>query len=209
MVDSYTATNCSSHGVVKVVTFVHETVHRIETFHRTFVRLLKQRNMERTNVAFLLLVALSVLLGGNVAAGFGSDLQTVDTISVVQDQIETDVTDATVDDGALVVTVSLQNPTGYDFQLTGSHFRAFNDTELKLAYASGQRIDDGEDVLAARDSLDVRYRVPLTPAQAQKLETALANGQPSLTGTHSLQLGDTKFTVMIDPVPLSTAGDGA
>lgn len=164
--------------------------------------------MERINAAFLLIVALSVLLGANVAAGFGSDLQAVDTISVVKDRIGTDVTEATVEDGALVVAVELENPTRYDFRLTGSHFRAFNDSELKLAYASGQRIDDGEDVLPGRSTLSVRYRVPLTPSQADRLETVLANGDASLTGTHSFRLGDTQFSVVIDPVALSE-GDGA
>lgn len=159
--------------------------------------------MERTNAAFLLFVALSVTLGVYVAAGFGSDLQTVDTISVVSERIDTQATDATVEDGALVATLSLQNPTRYDFRLTGSHFRAFNDSEPKLAYASGQRIDDGEEVLPARGSLTVRYRIPLTPTQARNLEGALENGTPSLTGTHSFWLGDTQFSVTIDPVPLS------
>lgn len=163
--------------------------------------------MERTNAAFLLIVALSVLLGTNVAAGFGSELRAADTISVVKDRISTGVNDATVDDGAMVVTVEIENPTRYDFRVTGSHFRAYNDTETKLAYASGQRIDDGEDVLAARESLTLRYRVPLTPAQAEKLETALRKGDAFLTGTHSLRLGDTQFSITIDPVDLTNEGD--
>lgn len=164
--------------------------------------------MERTNAAFVLLVALSVLLGVNVAAGFGTDLQTVDTISVVKDQIETDVTDASVTSGSLVVALELDNPTRYDFRLTGSHFRAFNDSEPKLAYASGQRLDDGEQTLPARGTLTVRYRVRLTPTQARNLEAALEDGAPSLTGTHSFLLGDKRFSVTIDPVPLS-GSDGA
>ena len=165
--------------------------------------------MERTNAAFLLVVALSILLGASVAAGFGSDLQTADTISVVKDRISTDVTDAAVEDGALVVAVELDNPTRYDFQLTGGHFRAFNDTEPKLAYASGQRLDDGDEVLAGRSTLSIRYRVPLTPTQADRLSAALERGDATLTGTHSLRLGDIQFSVVIDPVSLSSGGEGA
>lgn len=164
--------------------------------------------MERTNAAFLLIVALSALLGASVAAGFGSDLQTVDTISVVKDRIDTSVADATVEDGALLVTVEIDNPTRYDFRLTGSHFRAFNDSEPKLAYASGQRIDDGEEVLAGKSTLSVRYRVPLTPTQADRLPAAFERGDATLTGSHSLQLGDTRFSVVIDPVALP-GGDGS
>lgn len=163
--------------------------------------------MERTNAAFLLIVALSVLLGANVAAGFGSDLRTTDAISVVKDRLSTDVSDVAVEDGAMVVTVEIENPTGYDFRVTGSHFRAYNDTETKLAYASGQRIDDGEDVLPARGSLALRYRVPLTPAQAEKLEVALRKGDASLTGTHSLRLNDIQFSIAIDPVDLANEGE--
>ena len=165
--------------------------------------------MERTNVAFLAIVILSAALGANVGTEFGSDLQAASTALVVDDRIDTAITDATMSEEALLVTVELRNPTGYDFRLTGSHFRAFNGSEPKLAYASGQRIDDGEDVLASRGTLVVRYRIPLSPAQTDRLAAAFERGDAKLTGTHSFRLEDTEFSVTIDPVELTPGGDGA
>lgn len=165
--------------------------------------------MERTNVAFLLVVALSTVLGASVAAGFGSDLRAIDAVSVVQDRISTEITDAAIEDQRLQVTVRVHNPTRYDFRLSGSHFRVYNDTEPKLAYASGERVDDGDDLLGARNSLVLSYQIRLTPTQDRALQAALRKGDANLRGTHSLWLGDTQFSVAVGPVAVPNPEGGS
>lgn len=164
--------------------------------------------MERTNAAFLVVVALSVLLGTTVAAGLGSNLRTLDAISVVEEQITTEVTGVSLAKQSLMITVRIDNPTRYDYQLTGSHFRASNDTEPKLAYGSGKRLDDDTNILAATDSVTVRYRIRLTPTQTRMLQRSLEVGDAVLTGTHSLTLDGVQFSVTIGPEPL-TASEGS
>ncbi|NIS31943.1 MAG: hypothetical protein GWN07_16210, partial [Actinobacteria bacterium] len=58
------------------------------------------------------------LLSGVVAgAGFGTELRTIDTISLVERQLSTEVESLAVADGELRVTITLTNPTGYPIEL--------------------------------------------------------------------------------------------
>lgn len=165
--------------------------------------------MERTNVAFLLVVGLSTVLGASVVAGFGSDLQDADTVSVVKDRLGTELVESSFEEESLVVSLQIHNPTGYDFRLTGSQFRAFNESDATIVRGAATRIDDGDDLLPARGTLTVRYQLSLSPSQERDLRRAIDAGDATLTGTHSFRLSDTQFSVVLEPMALSEDGGNA
>lgn len=149
--------------------------------------------MRRLNVVFVAIVVGAVLAGGVAAAGFGTELRTVDTISLVRGQLDTTVDEVVVGDEAFEVTVEVRNPTGYAIALQGTFVRVFQDSPTQLAYGAGERLDDGSATVPARGSLTARYRIGLTPEQAERLRNAAESGPLRLTVFHSLELEGESF----------------
>lgn len=153
--------------------------------------------MRRLDVGFALVVLASVVVGGATAANFGSRLHAVNATQFVEDEITTQITDVHVENRRLYVEEEIRNPTKYDIRLTGSFLRAFNETDSRIAWGSVTRVDDESNVVPSRESLTVRFVLRLTPQQADRLRSAPENGGFSVTGTHSLELRDTRFTKTI------------
>lgn len=151
--------------------------------------------MRRVNVVFVAIVVGSLLSGAVAAAGFGTELRTIDTISLVEDQLSTDVTGLEVADQELRVTVQLTNPTGYAIELEGTFVRVFQDSPAQIAYGAGQRVDDGPERIPARGALTAEYAVGLSPQQDQRVHEAVAAGPVRLTVFHSLALRGESFEI--------------
>lgn len=151
--------------------------------------------MRRVNAAFVAIVAGAVLAGGVAATGFGTELRTIDTISIVEDQVGSDVTTLRVDGGKLHVTVRLTNPTGYAIRLEGTFVRVFGDSPTQLAFGAGRRVDDGRERIPARGELTADYVVGLSPDQADRLRAAVAAGPVRITVFHALSLRGESFEV--------------
>lgn len=151
--------------------------------------------MRRVNLLFVAVVVGSLLSGAVAAAGFGTELRTIDTISIVEGQVGTDVESLSVADGELRVTVHLTNPTGYAIRLEGTFVRVFRDSPTQLAYGAGQRLDDGPERIPARGELTARYAVGLTPEQAERVRAAFREGPVRLTVFHSLSLREESFEI--------------
>lgn len=159
--------------------------------------------MRRVNLLFVAVVVGSLLSGAVAAAGFGTELRTVDTISLVEDQVSTDVESLSVADRELRVRVHLTNPTGYPITLEGTFVRVFQDSPTQLAYGAGQRLDDGPDRIPARGDLTARYAVGLTPEQADRVRAAFEAGPVRLTVFHSLSLRGESFEIARTNVTVS------
>lgn len=164
--------------------------------------------MRRVNVVFVAIVVGSVLSGGVAAAGFGTELATLDTISIVEDQIRTDVTALRVEDDELWITVRLTNPTGYVIHLEGTFVRVFQGSPTQLAYGAGQRVDDGAERVPARGEVSAEYVVGLSSEQADRLRTAFEAGPVQLTVFHSLTLRGESFEVARTNVTVTGEGRG-
>lgn len=149
--------------------------------------------MRRVNTVFVVLVAGAVLSGGVAASGFGSDLQTIDTISVVHGQLGTDVTDLRLVDGELLVSVRLTNPTGYTIELGGTFIRVAQEASIQLAYGAGTRLDEGEAQLPPHGRLDARYAVGVNSEQEDRVRNAFESGPVRITVAHSLSLDGRTF----------------
>lgn len=151
--------------------------------------------MRRVNAMFVAVVVAAVLSGAVAAADFGTELRTIDTISVVEDQVETEVTALRLTDGELRVTVRLTNPTGYSLGLEGTFVRVFQDGPSQLAYGAGRRVDDNSERIPARGELTAVYAVGLSDDQADRLREAFASGPVRLTVFHSLALRGKSFEI--------------
>lgn len=159
--------------------------------------------MRRVNIVFVVLVAGAVLTGGVAASGFGSELQTIDTIGVVHGQLGTDVTDLRLADGELVVSVRLTNPTGYPIQLGGTFVRVAQEDSVQLAYGAGTRLDDGPERIPSHGRLDARYSVGLTADQADRVRAAFESGPVQVSVAHSLSLGGKSFQLTRSNITVS------
>jgi hypothetical protein len=149
--------------------------------------------VRQVNAAFAAVVVAAVLAGGVTATDFGMQLRTIDTIGVVEGQLDSTVTALRVDGGELRLTVRLANPTGYAIDLRGTFVRVFHDGPNQIAYGAGQRADDGPTRLPPRGSLSATYVVGLSPDQAQRLRSAVREGPVRLTVFHSMALRGEPF----------------
>jgi len=151
--------------------------------------------MRRVNGFFVSIMIGALLSGVVAAAGFGTELSTIDTISVIENQVSTDVETLRLVDRELRVTVRLSNPTGFTIGLEGTFVRVFEDSPKQLAYGAGQRIDDGQATVPARGELTATYAVRLSPDQADEVRSAFREGPVRLTVFHSLSLRDKTFEI--------------
>lgn len=159
--------------------------------------------MRQVNAAFVAIVVGATLAGGVTATGFGTELRTIDTISLVEDQIGSDVTTLRIDGGELHLTVRLTNPTGYAIRLEGTFVRVFGDGSTQLAFGAGRRADDGVERVPARGELTADYVVGLSPEQADRVRTAFEAGPVRLTVFHSLSLRGKSFEIARTNVTVS------
>lgn len=151
--------------------------------------------MRRVNVVFVAVVVGAALSGAVAAAGFGTELRAIDTISLVEDQVRTEVTDLQVVDDELRLTVRLSNPTGYPIGLEGTFVRVFQNGRTQVAYGAGQRVDDNAGHVPARGELTAEYVVGLTAEQAEAVRSAFEAGPVRLTVFHSLTLRGEPFEI--------------
>ncbi|MFB6360542.1 MAG: hypothetical protein ABEH59_04400 [Halobacteriales archaeon] len=159
--------------------------------------------MRRVNGLFVAIMIGGLLSGGVAAASFGTELRTIDTISVIENQISTDVEQLEVVDEELRVTVRLNNPTGFTIGLDGTFVRVFEDSRQQLAYGAGQRVDGGPATVPARGRLTATYIVHLSSNQAAEVRAALREGPVRLTVFHSLSLRDQSFEIARTNVTIS------
>lgn len=151
--------------------------------------------MRRVNLVFVAVVIAAMGSGGIAAAGFGTELQTIDTISVAKGQVGSDVTELRVVDEELRLTIRLSNPTGYSIGVEGTFVRVFQDDPTQLAYGAGQRVDANTDRIPARGELTVEYAVGLSTEQANRVRSAVEAGPVRLTVFHSLSLRGESFEI--------------
>lgn len=151
--------------------------------------------MRRLNGLFVAIMIGALLSGTVAAAGFGTELSTIDTISVIENQVSTDVETLELTDQELRFTVRITNPTGFTIGLDGTFVRLFKDSPTQLAYGAGQRLDDGPATIPARGELTATYGVSLSPDQADDVRAAFSEGPVRLTVFHSLSLRDKSFEV--------------
>lgn len=153
--------------------------------------------MRRVNGVFGAIVVLALLTGGVAAVDFGTELRTVDTISLVERQLDSSVTSFRVVDGEIHVTVQLTNPTGYAVRLHGTFVRVFEPSGgSQLAYGAGERVDDGPETIGPRAELTARYRVRLTPGQTSAVRETVDAGPVRVRLFHSMSLGEEAFTLV-------------
>lgn len=164
--------------------------------------------MRPVNRFFVVIVVVSLLAGGIGANSFGSELRATEIISVVESQIDSEVTELRVTDGELLVTVEVSNPTGYPIQLEGTFVRVFRGDPTQLAYGAGHRLDDGPERVPPRGNLVARYSVGLNSEQADRLRTAFESGPVRLTVFHAMSLRGKSFTVIRPNVTVTGEVEG-
>lgn len=161
--------------------------------------------MDRLRAAFVAVLLVSLANGGAAVADFGGNLQTIDEAGFVEERVDADVTDVTLRDRRVAVTVRVTNPTGLDVQLVSGHFRLHNRTETRLASGAGERIDDGGETVPAGGVLTATYEIRLSPSQESQVRDAL-DRDAKVTMKLALRLRDSRFIVR--ETADTTGGDG-
>lgn len=147
------------------------------------------------NLAFVGIVVAAAVVGGASAVSYGSELRTVDLITLVEGRLGSDVTALRLVDGELRFTVTIDNPTDHPLELRGSFIRVFQGEAAQLAYGAGQRLDDGPTRVPARGTLTARYAVSLSPSGADRLREAFRAGPVRVSVFHSLALRGRSFEI--------------
>lgn len=150
--------------------------------------------MHRLNKAFFALTLSLALLGGVSVVDFSQTLGDIQDAGIVAEQIETEVESGEVADGEFVLQVEIQNPTRFTLDLNGAFMSVAADGD-RLAYGSIVNHDEIPDEIPARDTVSVEYVFALSDDQAEELQTALDDGAVTVSGQHSVQLRDTKFSI--------------
>lgn len=144
---------------------------------------------ERRRVAAAGLLVAGVVLGAVGIAAIGADVGHARTVADISDRASATVTDASVTDGDLVLTVRLDNPTDRAIEPTGLYVRARNETEASLVQGPGQPVGGESPVVEPGGTATVSYRFPLAPDQADRVRAALDDGVV-VSGHMSLRLAE-------------------
>lgn len=159
--------------------------------------------MNRTNLAFALLVVGSLAVGGAAAAAHVDDLRTLDAAGDVRERLSVNVERTAVEDERLLVRVTVHNPSGRTVNLRGASFRLARGDTLRVASGAGRRLDDNGTTVPAGGRLTARYAVSIAPDAVEDARDAL-DGGARLAVRLSLRLEDTPF----DHVSESPVGGG-
>lgn len=150
--------------------------------------------MHRLNKTFFVVTLSLALLGGVSAADYSRTLGDVQDAGLVEEQIETEITSGEVRDGEFVLRVEIRNPTRFTLGLNGAYSSVSDDGDT-LAYGTIVNHDEIPAEIPPRDSIEVEYAFALSDEQAEELQAALENDTVQVTGQHSVQLRDTRFSV--------------
>lgn len=150
--------------------------------------------MHRLNKAFFVLTLSLALLGGVSAADFSQTLGDMQDAGLVEEQVETEILSGDVVDGEFVLQVEIRNPTRFSLDLNGAYMAASADGD-RLAYGSIVNHDEIPEEIPARGSVNVEYVFALSDEQAEQLKAALNEGSVTVSGQHSVQLEDTRFSI--------------
>lgn len=123
--------------------------------------------------AFVVLVVVSLALGGATALEFGDRLGDVDTATDVDGEIEVSVIDAGVRGDRFVVTIQVRNPTDTPVVLQNAGLRVHNDSDERIVAGPGRRLDDGRSRLSAGGAVEATYELSLSAADRRRVESAL------------------------------------
>lgn len=129
--------------------------------------------MDRLRAAFLVVLVVSVSLGGLAVADFGDRLRTTSTLADVRPQVGVTATDAAVRDERVAVSFRIHNPTRFPLHVRGAKLRIHNGTERRIASSAGRRVDDNGSVVPPKGSLTVTYEIPVTDAARRNVRSAL------------------------------------
>lgn len=153
-----------------------------------FVSLLGSRGRRRVAVAGLLVAGLAIGTAG--VGSVGADISHARTVTAISDRASAAVTAANVTDDDLELAVRVRNPSDRAIRPTGLYVRAWNGTEQRLGYGAGRAVAGTAGPIGPDGTATVRYRVPLSPAQADRLDATLGGDGFVVSGSLSLRLAD-------------------
>jgi LEA14-like dessication related protein len=130
--------------------------------------------MDSIDWVFVVVVILSVSLGTAAATDYGGTLMAKERAMSLSDDIEISISEVTVSDDRLSFTATIRNPTSADVTVTGVYMSVFDGTGNRLAYGGAPTFEPT--FVPAGTTRAVQVSVPLTTAQADSLQRALASG---------------------------------
>lgn len=149
--------------------------------------------MHRLNQAFFVTVLLLTLLGSVAAADFTQTLGNAESAGLIKDQIRTELLEADVVDERFVLTVRIHNPSQFSLDLNGA-YTVVSKNDDRITYGTIVNHEEVPSTVPARGSVTVTYGFALSPDQAERLRKALRRGPVNVSGQHSLQFHETKFS---------------
>lgn len=150
--------------------------------------------MNTLRIAFVALLAVSLLLGGVTAADFGNNLNDAEKIGFIKSQLVVEPVDVAVEDDRFVATVRIENPTGLDVELRSAKLRVHTLADQRLASGAGTRLDDNGTSLAAGESLTVTYEIRLSETQREAVAAALERDETLLSVSFGMTHGTADFS---------------
>lgn len=161
--------------------------------------------MTRPDMLFLLVLFGAAIVGGAGLLSVSDSLATQELVPILEDRVEAEVIDVTVEDRSVLVKVHFENPTATRLTVNGGYFAAF---------ANGSRLEAGSTsldnplTLPARGSASSTFRMRLSEDSAEALRSALENGGIVLQNRYSVTLEGTQFTLRNDPVRVTAEASG-
>lgn len=161
--------------------------------------------MTRPDILFLVVLLGAAVVGGTGLLSVSDSLATQELVTVLEDQVEADVTEVTVKERSVLVKVRFENPTATSLSVNGGYFAAVaNDSRL----AAGSTSLDTPLMIPARGSASSTFRMRLNNDSAKALRSALENGGFVLQNRYSVTLKGTQFTVRNNKVRVTAEMSG-
>lgn len=159
--------------------------------------------MRRVDAVFLLVVLGAAVAGGATLFAFSETLATQELIPVLQDNVAVEVTDVSVADRSVAVTVRFRNPTGSALTVNGGYFAVYRNGS-RLAYGTASLSPPL--TVGPRQSASATFELRLSPTQAESVQSAVEAGGFELQNQYGVTVADSEFTLRHDRVRVPAEG---
>lgn len=154
-----------------------------------FVSLVGSR--DRRRIAAAALLVSGIVIGGAGVGTVGAEISHARTVTDISSRASAEVTAADLAGDDLELALRVRNPSDRAIEPTGLYVRAWNGTERRIGYGAGRVVEGTAGVIEPGGTATVRYRLPLSPNQADRLDAALDGSGFVVSGRLTLRLART------------------
>lgn len=177
-------------------------IYGLAAFTACFTALVALRSYVRTHARVrVLLVALlvtGVALGGAGVGRVQVNVFQVQEAQSLAEELDVDVAAVELGEERIRMVLTVTNPTESAVNLGGGYVDVTNTAGDRVTWGPMSTISDHPVEVAAGETIEVAYGIPLTEAAARQVRESLSDGGIQIEGKQSFGFAEKQFTVAFD-----------